>query len=134
MKKSESIAFFVARPLAFLLKIASPFVKLLTISTNFFVKLFGIDPHALDDHVTEEEIRMMIDVGEEEGTIHQLEKVMINNIFEFNDKTVEDLIPLITEDTMEEFNLQDYIRKPFFVPMQKKTDETFVRIPLPLGM
>ena len=35
-----------------------------------------------DESITEEEIRMMVDVGEEEGTIHETEKVMINNIFE----------------------------------------------------
>ena len=46
MKKSEGIAFFVVGPLMILSKVTSPFVKFLTISTNFFVRLFGVDPHS----------------------------------------------------------------------------------------
>lgn len=92
MKKAETIAMFVANPLYVLSIITSPFVKLLTASTNFFVRLFGVDPHAEEDHVTEEEIRMMVDVGEERGTIHETEKEMINNIFEFNNKIVSDIM------------------------------------------
>lgn len=90
MKKYEIIAMFVARPLFTLLKITLPFVKFLTFSTNIFVRIFGINPHEKDEAITEEEIRMMVDVGEEEGTIHETEKVMINNIFEFNNKIVAD--------------------------------------------
>jgi putative hemolysin len=92
MKKAESIARFVANPLRALSIITLPFVKLLTSSTNFFIKLLGVNPHAEEEHVTEEEIRMMVDVGEEKGTIHETEKLMINNIFEFNNKTVEEIM------------------------------------------
>ena len=92
MKKAESISYMVVEPLLLLLKIASPFVKFLTVSTNFFVRLLGIDPQSVEDDVTEEEIRMLVDVGEEKGTIHKWEKMMINNIFEFNNKTVEEIM------------------------------------------
>ncbi len=92
MKKAEPIARLVANPLSVLSKITLPFVRLLTASTNFFVKLFGVDPHAEEERVTEEEIRMMVDVGEEKGTIQEVEKLMINNIFEFNNKTVEEIM------------------------------------------
>jgi len=92
MQKSEGIAFTVVGPLSILSKITSPFVKLLTISTNFFVRLFGVDPYSDEGNVTEEEIRMMVDVGEEKGTIFEYEKFMINNIFEFNNKTAEDIM------------------------------------------
>lgn len=51
--------------LTVLWKVNSPFVKLLTDSTNFLVRLFGIDPNSIDDNVTVEEIRIMVDVGEE---------------------------------------------------------------------
>ena len=67
MKKAEPISFFVVSPLYFLSMAASPFVKLLTVSTNFVVRLFGIDPHADERQITEEEIRMLVDVGEERG-------------------------------------------------------------------
>lgn len=92
MQKPESIARFLANPLRILSIIALPFVRLLTASANFFVRLFGVDPHTEVEQVTEEEIRMMVDVGEEKGTIHESEKVMINNIFEFNNKIVAEVM------------------------------------------
>lgn len=92
MKKAEPISMFAVGPLNVLSKVTSPFVKLLTLSTNFFVSLLGIDPHEEDEKVTEEEIRLMVDVGEERGAIDQYEKQMINNIFEFNNKTVANIM------------------------------------------
>ncbi|WP_414733710.1 hemolysin family protein [Acetobacterium carbinolicum] len=92
MKKSESIAFFAVGILSVISVITAPIVKLLTVSTNFFVRLAGIDPNSEEDNVTEEEIRMMVDVGGEKGTINEREKTMINNVFEFNNKTVSDIM------------------------------------------
>lgn len=92
MKMAEPISLLVVGPLNVLSVVTSPFVKLLTLSTNFFVRLFGFDPHEEDEKVTEEEIRMMVDVGEEKGTIHETEKLMINNVFEFNNKIVSDVM------------------------------------------
>ena len=88
MKKSEAMAFFAVGTLNILSSLTAPFVKLLTLSTNFFIRLLGFDPEDEDEKVTEEEIRMMVDIGEERGAIHEIEKLMINNIFEFNNKTV----------------------------------------------
>ena len=167
---------FVIGPLCFLFVLASPFVKLLTLSTNFFVKLLGVDLNKEDERVTEEEIRMMVDVGEEKGTIHETEREMINNIFEFNNKTVTDImthrveivaipinadlkevISLIVEEKYtrfpvyednidnimgilhakdliqyadkdcneENFELSEIIRRPYYVPSAKRTDELF---------
>ncbi|MEH7223516.1 hemolysin family protein [Bacillus sp. JJ1566] len=92
LQKAEEISLIAARPLTILSKVTSPFVKLLTLSTNGLVRLFGVDPNADDENVTEEEIRMMVDVGKERGTIQESEKFMINNIFEFDNKTVSDIM------------------------------------------
>lgn len=92
MQKAEQIAMFAAVPLQALSTISAPFVKLLTFSTNLLVKLVGIDPKVDTENVTEEEIRMMVDVGEEKGTIQETEKMMINNIFEFDNKSVSDIM------------------------------------------
>ncbi|WJH37285.1 hemolysin family protein [Paenibacillus aurantius] len=92
MQKAETIAMFAATPLTLLLKIASPFVKLLTLSTNLLVRMFGVDPNADKEQVTEEEIRMMVDVGNENGAIQETERMMINNIFDFDNITVSDII------------------------------------------
>ncbi|MEF2966685.1 hemolysin family protein [Paenibacillus sp. M1] len=92
LQKAEAIAFFAVAPLIWLAKLTTPFVKLLNVSTNGIVRLFGVDPNAEDDQVTEEEIRMMVDVGKEKGTIQKLEKEIIDNIFMFDDKIVSDIM------------------------------------------
>jgi len=92
MKKAQPIAYFSIGPLQFLSAVTKPVVSLLSLSTNFVVRLFGIDPHDEDDEVTEEEIRLMVDIGEETGAIHEMEKRMINNIFEFDNKTVGNIM------------------------------------------
>ena len=92
MQKSEKISFAVAPILVGFAKIAKPFVKLLSASTNGVVRLFGMDPNADEEVVTEEEIRMMVDVGQEKGVIEDSQKEMINNIFEFDDMDVADIM------------------------------------------
>ena len=72
--------------------ITKPFVKFLTASTNAVLFLLKIDPNEDDKEVTEEEIRMMVDVGSESGNIEETEKDMIENIFEFNDKEVSEIM------------------------------------------
>jgi putative hemolysin len=57
----------------------------------------GIDPNAEDEELTEEEIRMMVDAGSEKGKIHPEEKDMIQNVFEFDDKTAEEVMTHRTE-------------------------------------
>ena len=111
------------RPLVFLSAVTSPVVRLLTVSTNLIVRLFGVDPNADDEEVTEEEIRMMVDVGEEQGAIDKTEKMMINNIFDFDNKTVAEImthridvvgIPLeaTLKDIVATINSEKYTRYP----------------------
>ncbi len=91
MKKSELIAFGSIGIIQFIAMVTSPFVKFLEFSTNIVSKLFGVTGTE-EEVVTEEEIRMMVDVGQEKGTIEENEKEMINNIFEFNDRTVSEIM------------------------------------------
>ena len=72
--------------------IAKPFVRFLTFYTNAVLRLFRIDPDDNDKEVTEEEIRMMVDVGSESGNIEEGEKEMIEKVFEFNDKEVSEIM------------------------------------------
>jgi putative hemolysin len=92
MHKPERVSFTVVPVLLFVNKVFKPFVKLLSASTNGVVRLFGIDPNADEEIVTEEEIRMMVDVGQEKGVIEDTQKEMINNIFEFDDMDVADIM------------------------------------------
>lgn len=97
MQKSEQIAFKVAGVLLALRKLLYLPVSLLTLSTNAVVRIFGMNPNAEDENVTEEEIRMLVDVGEENGVIEQSQREMINNIFEFDDIDVGDVMQHRTE-------------------------------------
>ena len=91
MKYHEKIAFSTIKVIKTLSVITALFVKLLTISTNIISKIFGVS-ESEEETVTEEEIRMMVDVGEEKGSIKEEEKELINNVFEFNDKTVSEIM------------------------------------------
>jgi len=125
MKKAEPIAMLAVRPLAALSAVTYPVVRLLTWSTNLVVRLFGVDPNADDEEVTEEEIRMMVDVGEERGAIDETEKMMINNIFDFDNKTVGEImthrlyvvgIPLgaTLKEIVDTINREKYTRYPVY--------------------
>jgi putative hemolysin len=96
MKYSEKIAFGSIKVIRVVSIITSPFVKFLTFSTNIVSKIFGVSGDE-EETVTEEEIRMMVDVGEEKGTIDSTEKEMINNVFEFDDKIVSEIMKPRTE-------------------------------------
>lgn len=91
MKNHEKIAYATISVIRTISMITAPFVRLLTFSTNVVSKLFGVNENE-EETVTEEEIRMMVDVGEEKGTIEEEERELINNIFEFNDKTVAEVM------------------------------------------
>ncbi len=91
MKYCEKVAFASIGIIKAISVLTSPFVKFLTFSTNIVSKIFGVSDTD-EETVTEEEIRMMVDVGKEKGTINQVEGDMINNVFEFNDKTVSEIM------------------------------------------
>ena len=91
MKNYEKIAFGSIGIIRGISIVTSPFVKLLTATTNAVSKLFGVG-ETDEELVTEEEIRMMVDQGEEKGTIKVEEKELINNVFELNDITVSEIM------------------------------------------
>ena len=91
MKNSEKVAFFSIGIIRAISILAAPFVKFLTIVTNAISKIFGVGENE-EQTVTEEEIKMMIDQGKEKGTIEEGEKELLNNVFEFNDITVSEIM------------------------------------------
>ena len=92
MQKAEQVARFTCGVVSGLAAAMRPLIWLLTVSTNGVLRLLHIDPNAEEDQVSEEEIRMMVDIGEEKGAIESGEKEMIENIFEFNNMTAEDVM------------------------------------------
>ena len=91
MKYYEKVSFGTIGVIRGISFITAPFVKLLTFSTNVISKIFGVKENE-EEIVTEEEIKMMIDEGEEKGTIDQEEKELLNNVFEFNDTTASEIM------------------------------------------
>ena len=118
MKNSERVAFFSIGIIRAISILAAPFVKFLTFTTNAISKMFGIGENE-EQTVTEEEIKMMIDQGKEKGTIEEGEKELLNNVFEFNDITVSEIMTHRTdifavdknisqEELLEEISKEEY--------------------------
>ncbi len=124
MKSYEKIAFATIGIIRFIYMLTIPFVKLLTASTNLVSKLFGVSEKD-EEVVTEEEIKMMVDEGEEKGSIEENERELINNVFEFNDTTVAEImthrtdiyalsIDMNVNDLIEELDEYRYSRIPVY--------------------
>lgn len=92
MKRSESIARAVSGLMIAMTAALRPIIWLLTVSTNGVLRLCGIDPEDNAEEVSEEEIIMMLDEGEEAGSIESGEKELIKNVFSLNDTTAEDVM------------------------------------------
>ena len=118
MKHYEKISFGTIGVIRTISIITAPFVKLLTSVTNGISKIFGVGENE-EETVTEEEIKMMVDQGEESGTIKEDEKELINNVFEFNDITVSEImrhrkdifavdINISTDELLEELSKEEY--------------------------
>lgn len=110
MRKAESLALGLSGLINGISKAFAPLVSFLTLSTNGVLRLMGIDPNAENEEVSEEEIRMMVDVGSEKGTIDHDERDFIQNVFEFDDLVAEELVThrtdvvmLDLEDSMDEW-------------------------------
>lgn len=111
MRKAEKLSLAISGLVSFISKLFAPIVWLLTVSTNAILRLVGIDPNEKDEEVSEEEIRMMVDVGSEKGVIDAEEQMMIQNVFEFDDLSVEefathrtDMVVLWEDETVEQWN------------------------------
>ncbi len=110
MKNAEKMALMLAGILSFVSKAFYPFVWVLSKSTNAILRLLRIDPNETEEIVTEEDIRLMLDSGSEQGNIDSMEHEMIQNIFEFDDISLgevcvhrRDMVFLYKEDNVYEW-------------------------------
>ena len=124
MHNPESISFSVVGILLFFKAIMRPIVALLSASTNGMLRLFGINPKDTPQAVTEEEIRMLVDVGEEKGVIEESQKEMINNIFEFDDIVAADVMTHRTDVVAIDIN------DSFTTVLKTVMEEGYSRIPV----
>lgn len=135
MKKSEALALGMSGILYAVSKVFAPLVFLLTISTNFILRLMGIDPDENDEKVSEEEIRMLLLAGNEQGTIHEDESVIIQNVFEFDDISVEqicthriDVTSLDADDSIEDWENVIYNSRHTYYPIFREDHDDIIGI------
>lgn len=176
MKSPERVSYIFIGFLSVIAVIMKPFVVLLTSSANLIIRLFGINPQDDDDTLSEEELILELNASESKGFIDSSENEMIQNIFEFDSTTVEEvmthrtevsainvnstrdeLVKFVTnekytrfpvyEETLDkivgtlhvkdllkylsdhedknEFDIQEILRDPLFVPQSKNTRALF---------
>ena len=122
LQKSEQIAMLSVRPIVFVFKFAKPFVKLLSLSTNVLLRVIGMSDTDLEEKVSREEIKSLVDAGEEYGVINQIEKEMINSIFDFDDKLAKEVMTPRTEVYM--------INSKLPLSIEELLEENYSRIPV----
>ena len=110
MKKAEALGLSISGLVSGISTVFKPIVWFLSVSTNTVLRLLGIDTNEADEQVNEEEILMMVDAGSEKGAIDEQEREFIQNVFEFDDLTAEEIAVhrtevtiLWMEDSMEEW-------------------------------
>lgn len=91
-QKSEKVALRVSKIINIIVKILKPFIGIFTAISSIFIRMFGGDPKASEPFITEEELRTMVGVSEEEGVLEDVEKEMIFNVFDFADAHVKDVM------------------------------------------
>ena len=135
MKRADSMALSMANMLYGVSKIFSPIVTLLSWSTNIVLQLMGIDPNEAEEKVTEEEIRMMVAEGNEQGVIDEHENEIIQNLFEFDDTCAEqicthrvDVVALDESETPEEWKEIIFNERHTYYPVYNETKDNIVGI------
>lgn len=128
MKNCEKVALGMSMFISAISKVFAPIVWFLTASTNLILRILRIDPNAEDEQVSEEEIRMMVDVGSEKGVIDESEKEFIQNIFEFDDIEVDefathrtDMSVLWMEDDVEDWEQEIHGSRHSLYPICDET-------------
>lgn len=131
----ERVSLLVSRPIHGVMFMLTPFVKVFNLITNGILRIFGIEVSRTEPYITEEEIRTMVSVGQEEGVLETEEKEMIHNIFEFNDTYVKEvMIPrpdvVAVENTADFAALMEIVNAEQFsrIPVYEETIDNIIGI------
>lgn len=92
LQKAESFSLLCVKPVYYISRIMAPFIKLLSLSTNGFLHLVGMSSESLEEEITEEEIKSLLETGQEAGVFNQIEKEMITSIFSFDNKKAKEVM------------------------------------------
>ena len=132
---SEKLALKVAKPIKFFDFILKPLSFFLQAITNFLTKIIIGESSQKGDLVTEEDLKTIVDVSEEQGVINDQESEIINNVFEFGDSDVEDIMTARTNmeaiaADMEDKELKDFLKncKHSRIPVYGKSIDNIIGI------
>ncbi len=134
LNSPEQIARVVARPMFFLSRVFSPFIKLMSTATNFVLRVIGIDASS-EPPITEEELQMLISQGTQAGVFDEAEQDMVEGIFSLSDQRVYSLMTprteivwLDVEDNVEEIRTKIAESEYSRFPVRQDSLDTIVGI------
>jgi putative hemolysin len=127
LSNPEKIAILVAQPLAWLSRMVSPIVHLLSQSTNLILRLLGINASSNDSPITEEELKIMLKQGTEAGTFEEAEQDMVERVLGLGDRRVSQI--MTTRPDIAWLDLEDSAE----VNRQKLIESNHTRFPVCQG-
>ena len=92
IRYSEKTALFTAPVLEVFIKTFGAVINFFTGASNLILKLFGAHPEKRSPLISEEELKLMIEIGKEEGVLSDEERKMLHRIFEFGDTRVNEVM------------------------------------------
>jgi putative hemolysin len=134
-QKSEAVALRIARPIKFVVIIFKPLVYIFTAISSVFIRILGGDPNEAKSFITQEELKTMVGVSEEEGVLENAEKEMIFNVFEFADLQVKDImvqrVDIVSVDKESSYDeVMDVIKNEQFsrIPVYNQTIDNIIGV------
>ncbi|NLK22564.1 MAG: HlyC/CorC family transporter [Clostridiales bacterium] len=134
-QNAEKISIRIAKIIKFIVTVFKPFVTVFTGISSLFIRICGGDPNETEPFITEEELRTMVGVSEEEGVLEDGEKEMIFNVFDFSDIQVKDVmvqrVDMVALDATSDYSkVKELIKEEQFsrVPVFNETIDNIVGI------
>ncbi len=103
----ESVAFFARHLVSFMIYVMTPLTNVLTWISSGVIRMMGGNPHHRSPLVTEEEIKMMVQIGKEEGYYGDTERKMLDRIFHFDEIDVRDVMTPLDQMAAVEINMEE---------------------------
>lgn len=97
LQNPEKFALFAIRPINLFAKLMKPFVTFLSFSTNRVLRILGIKDLEIEEKITLEEIKSLVEVGHEQGVINPIEREMLDSVISFDNKIAEEIMTARTE-------------------------------------
>lgn len=92
LQKAEQVSMFAVKPIVMIGKIAAPIIHFLSFATRLVLRVFGMENENIEEQVSEEEIRSLLESGQEKGVFNKTEREMIDSIFDFDDILAQEIM------------------------------------------